>query len=282
MTAGATLPVPFVEAWIPEFVKSVEMFTSTVVAIEDRGADAAGAAPAEGVVWHEQPFSRDDAGRFWIGAPIPAAVRLMGDAAADESSGTALFRELMGQSLKAAAEVLNTGSHPGLKCLDNGGTDAPAESSASQVLWITASGTEPIPLWLHCDLGFAGLLAATPAVAPQGLVPTAAPVAGPAGGPEGLHGIDMPVIVVLGRATLRIAEVLKLAVGSVVELDTRVGEPVDICVQNVVVARGEVVSIRGNYGVRIVEVMRPRTRSVLQSAAPPPSAARATVSAGLH
>jgi len=98
--------------------------------------------------------------------------------------------------------------------------------------------------------------------------------------PDSLHGIDLPVVVVLGRATLRIAEVLKLTVGSIVELDRRVGEPVEVCIQGVVVARGEVVSIRGNYGVRIVEVLR-RNRLQVQAGNRPLRAPQAAV-AGIH
>ena len=147
-------------------------------------------------------------------------------------------------------------------------------------MWITASGSEPIPVWLHCDAAFAGLLE-PPAPAGQGLPSSMVSSPAAAGGPDGLHGIDLPVIVVLGRATLRISEVLKLTVGSVVELDTRVGDPVDICVQNVVVARGEVVSIRGNYGVRIVEVMRPRRPNIPPDVTAQASA-RAALGAGVH
>ena len=278
MSGGGNIPSSFVDAWIPDFVKSVEMFTGTVVTLETREAEPP-AAPSDDVLWHEQSFEHGETGRFWIGAPTPACVRLMGDAAENESAGTALFRELTAQSMKAAAEMLNTGSHPGFKCLDTPATDAPPASSLAQMMWITASGSEPIPVWLHCDAAFAGLLDPTPA-AGQDLPPGMA--SSPAvGGPDGLHGIDLPVIVVLGRATLRISEVLKLTVGSVVELDTRVGDPVDICVQNVVVARGEVVSIRGNYGVRIVEVLRPRRPNIPPDVGAQASA-RAALGGGVH
>jgi flagellar motor switch protein FliN/FliY len=269
ISAAGAVPAPFVEAWTAEFVKSVEMFTGTAVAIEPRAEDPNARVP-DGVLWHEQAFERHETGRFWIGTAAPDAVRLLGDAAQDATSGAALFRELVAQSLKAAAERLNSSSYPGLKGLDTVSSEPPPASSAGTSLQITGSG-EPIAVWLHCDSAFARLLESAETSAAQSAA--AAPPAQPASSaPDTLHGIDLPVVVVLGRATLRIAEVLKLTVGSIVELDTRVGEPVDVCIQGVVVARGEVVSIRGNYGVRIVEVLRrnrlqvhPPTRSLRPS-----------------
>jgi len=70
-----------------------------------------------------------------------------------------------------------------------------------------------------------------------------------------LARIEFPVTVVLGQARMRIRDVLKLTAGSLVELDRREGELAEIVVRGAVVARGEVVSIGGNYGLRIVEVM---------------------------
>jgi flagellar motor switch protein FliN/FliY len=53
---------------------------------------------------------------------------------------------------------------------------------------------------------------------------------------------------------LPIKDVLKLTTGSIVELDRTVSEPVDVIVNNCVIARGEVVVVEGNYGVRINQI----------------------------
>lgn len=68
---------------------------------------------------------------------------------------------------------------------------------------------------------------------------------------------DVPLLVQaeLGRTKLLVKEILKLGVGSVVELDKEAGEPVDILVNNKLIARGEVVEIDGNFGVRIQEIL---------------------------
>ena len=66
----------------------------------------------------------------------------------------------------------------------------------------------------------------------------------------------MNVTVELGRTELTVAEVLGLGPGSVVELDRLAGEPVDILVNDRLIARGEVVVVDENFGVRVVEVIR--------------------------
>jgi flagellar motor switch protein FliN/FliY len=71
-----------------------------------------------------------------------------------------------------------------------------------------------------------------------------------------LAGLQMHVSVELGRTDLTVAEVLGLGPGSVVELDRVAGEPVDILVNDRLIARGEVVVVDENFGVRVVEVVR--------------------------
>jgi flagellar motor switch protein FliN/FliY len=63
---------------------------------------------------------------------------------------------------------------------------------------------------------------------------------------------------------MRIQDLLKLGAGSLVELDRREGELAEIMVRQTLVARGEVVSIGGNYGLRIVEVVSREDRMALQ------------------
>jgi len=63
--------------------------------------------------------------------------------------------------------------------------------------------------------------------------------------------VALPVSVSFGRTSLQIREVLKLNTGSIVELDRLVTDPVDVIVNDCVIARGEVVVVDGNYGVRV-------------------------------
>ncbi|MBX9599722.1 MAG: flagellar motor switch protein FliN [Bryobacteraceae bacterium] len=75
-----------------------------------------------------------------------------------------------------------------------------------------------------------------------------------------LLDVELPVRVSFGRAQVPLKEVLKLTTGSIVELNRSVSEPVEIIVNNCVVARGEVVVVEGNFGVRIQEVVSRQDR----------------------
>ena len=69
---------------------------------------------------------------------------------------------------------------------------------------------------------------------------------------------DVPVNIsaVLGRANLSVAQLLKLSAGSVLELDRKVGEAIDIYVNNRLVARGEVVVVDERLGVTMTEIIK--------------------------
>jgi len=80
--------------------------------------------------------------------------------------------------------------------------------------------------------------------------------AGPNSTIDLLAGLQMNVAVELGRTEMTVADVLALGPGSVIELDRLAGEPVDILVNDRLIARGEVVVVDENFGVRVVEVVR--------------------------
>jgi flagellar motor switch protein FliN/FliY len=82
-----------------------------------------------------------------------------------------------------------------------------------------------------------------------------------------LMDLQLPVTVLLGRAVLPIRDVLKISLGSLIELDRQINDYVEVMVHGTVVARGEIVSVRGNYGVRIKEIISRQDRIALQDAA---------------
>jgi flagellar motor switch protein FliN/FliY len=84
-----------------------------------------------------------------------------------------------------------------------------------------------------------------------------------------LLDVALPVSVSFGKTSLQVREVLKLNTGSIVELDRLVADPVEVIVNNRVIARGEVVVVDGNYGVRINQLASrdERLRSGMSGAA---------------
>lgn len=75
-----------------------------------------------------------------------------------------------------------------------------------------------------------------------------------------LYDIPLQVTVELGRTRRTVKEILRLSPGSVVELDKLAGEPVDIYVNNIMIAKGEVVVIDENFGVRVTEIASKQDR----------------------
>jgi flagellar motor switch protein FliN/FliY len=117
------------------------------------------------------------------------------------------------------------------------------------------------------------------ALAPEAAVATAEPPATPEahgaefarldaqGAPAGQASLDLimdlslRLTAELGRAELMIRDVLQLGPGSIIELDKTVGEPVDLLVNERLIARGEVVVIDDSFGVRITEIVTPMERA---------------------
>jgi flagellar motor switch protein FliN/FliY len=77
---------------------------------------------------------------------------------------------------------------------------------------------------------------------------------------ELLLDIPLKVTVELGRTRMTLKRVLEMIPGSIIELDKLTGEPVDILVNGKLIARGEVVVIDENFGVRITEIVSPKER----------------------
>ena len=75
-----------------------------------------------------------------------------------------------------------------------------------------------------------------------------------------LLDVELPVCVSFGGAEMQLKDVLKLTTGSIVELNRTVAEPVELIVNNCVIARGEVVVIDGNFGVRVQHVVSRQDR----------------------
>lgn len=67
--------------------------------------------------------------------------------------------------------------------------------------------------------------------------------------------IPLQLTVELGSCKLSVAEILRLGTGSIVELDRSANQPVDLLVNDRPIARGEIVAIEENFGVRIIELL---------------------------
>ena len=73
---------------------------------------------------------------------------------------------------------------------------------------------------------------------------------------EAVYDIPVQVSAVLGRSSMQVSQLLKLGRGAVVELDRKVGEAIDIYVNDRLIARGEVVVVEDRLGVTMTEIIK--------------------------
>ncbi|WP_433298517.1 flagellar motor switch protein FliN [Actinoplanes sp. CA-030573] len=87
--------------------------------------------------------------------------------------------------------------------------------------------------------------------------PSTAAAAFARGGLDMLHDVEMEVSAELGRTRMSVRELLSLNPGAIVELDRAAGSPADLLVNGRLIARGEVVVVDENFGIRITEIVAP-------------------------
>jgi len=213
--------------------------------------------PAGVIRWWRQRLSYPEGARIWVGTSEEVSGslgnRVLKAAGVPEESGEearATYYEILQQATSAMAASLGARFGRELRTLDSEEVlgQAPPESLE---LRLALPGEKPFPLWVAFE-GFSEKAPAQAEDAPAALL--SAPSSG--GQPiDLLLDVELPVSVSFGRTQLPLKEVLKLTSGSIVELNRPVADPVEVIVNNCVIARGEVVVVEGNYGVRITEII---------------------------
>ncbi|CAL7961686.1 Flagellar motor switch protein FliN [Alphaproteobacteria bacterium] len=72
---------------------------------------------------------------------------------------------------------------------------------------------------------------------------------------QAVYDVPLQVSVVIGNTELRVSDILKFTSGTVIELDKKVGEPVDVYINGKVVAKGEIVLVNDKVGVTLTEMV---------------------------
>jgi flagellar motor switch protein FliN len=233
----------FLERWTGEFSRAVETHSKqspdiTHARVEEPEQWARSAAS---FVWWKQEM--DGAG-IWMGAEEGSWPALGG--ASEEQSYFELLKQA-GQNPGGTAGAGSTAQTP------------PAlETLELLEIRITLDGKTMPPLLAGIDRM---ATRREVAISKQPAAASASPML------SRLMDLQLPVTVLLGRAVLPIRDVLKISSGSLIELDRQIDDYVEVRVHGTVVARGEIVSIRGNYGVRIKEIISQQDRIALQDVA---------------
>jgi flagellar motor switch protein FliN/FliY len=251
------------DQWCEGFAQVLESMAGERPAVSWKPA---GPAPADaGLLWWEQPFQGGAELTAWAGAPSETwehvanrTLRAAGleEAEPDESRNTWL--EILNQSFGALARSAGSALNAEVTC-------APGRSSppgAAECEWISVSVEFPDASLPPLSVGFRPNLES---VLPDG--PPADVAASEAGEQEQaapaprrprtmdiLLDVDLPVSISFGKTQIPLKDVLKLTTGSIIELNRGVDDPVEVLVNHCLLARGEVVVVDGNYGVRIQEI----------------------------
>lgn len=228
-----------------------------------------GVAAEDGVLWWEQPFQPDAGLLAWVGAPRATweyAGTITLKAAGLETVETAEARntwfEILGQSLSAMGRSI--GSVLGNETTCGAGVERAPDAGISE--WasvsISLADAQLAPLLATFSPGLSAALCSPEVRQETGRQEDVAPAEDePRPAPHGksrtldlLLDLELPVSVSFGKAQLPLKDVMKLTTGSIVELNRGPSDQVEILVNQRLIARGEVVVVEGNYGVRIQEI----------------------------
>lgn len=263
------------DQWAESLSQVLESMTDQRPKVEWRagtGPLPAPAGAAEDLLWWEQPFRGGSEMVVWVGAPRAVwehagtvTLKAAGLESVAETEARNTWFEILAQSLGAMARSIGAVVGHEIGC--DAGVERPPEPHLAD--WAAVAMRLADAELPSCIIALTpGLLAALdpPEIAEEhGEVPgagNAERVAVPAGSRtmELLLDVDLPVSISFGKTQLPLRDVLKLMTGSIVELNRGVNDQVDVLVNHCLVARGEVVVVEGNYGVRIQEIASRRDR----------------------
>ena len=71
-----------------------------------------------------------------------------------------------------------------------------------------------------------------------------------------IHDVNVDIYAVLGRSTMLVSQLLKIGRGAIIELDQKTTDPIEIQVNNELVAKGEIVTVDDNLGITITEIVK--------------------------
>ena len=266
---GAKIRDQLGETWVASLAQVFESMAGVRPEIRWRPGDpaAADAGAGEETLWWEQPFPLGAGASAWVGAPAATweyagalTLKAAGLETVDAREARNTWIEMLGQSFSAVAR--EAGSLVGREIEAQPGVERPpgAEEREYSCLSLEFPGEAPATLWFVLADSLVDALYVRDNDPPPETEATPQPLTEPTPPQaasrtlELLLGIELPVSISFGRKRLPLREVLKLTTGSIVELDRDVDEPVEILVNQCLIARGEVVVVEGNYGVRIQEI----------------------------
>jgi flagellar motor switch protein FliN/FliY len=259
------------DRWAESLAQVVESMTDHRPSVQWHGGAGPRPADASGqpMLWWEQPFRGGPEMLVWIGVPRALwehagtlTLKAAGLENVVETEVRNTWLEILGQSLGQLAQAIGAVLGHEIGC-DGGVEREPDQSAewASLTVQFPDAELPPGVLVLAPSL-LAALTTTRPAADADAGLPglPAESITAPSRTMELLLDVELPVSISFGKTQLPLRDVLKLMTGSIVELNRGVNDQVDVLVNHCLVARGEVVVVEGNYGVRIQEIAGRRER----------------------
>lgn len=234
--------------------------------------------------WGDLVLEGVEGGAARVGAPrqtVEMMARVISpDAVSGEDASREMFLEVINQTASTTGDVISTRLGKRVNFAPAQPSEPPPEADYAIQIVLAFEGSD-YAMALAPNAALMDAVSARssgaslPAVAAP--APAAAPpsASGPESGPASAAGaaanldllmeVELPLCVTFGRTQLPLKDVLKLSSGSIVELNRLVNEPVEVLINNYIIARGEVVVVEGNYGIRVTEIVsrQERIRSIL-------------------
>jgi len=221
-------------------------------------------------LWWEQPFQIDLQAAMWVGAPQTAweyagalTLKAAGLETVETTEAKNTWFEILGQSLAVVARSIGSLLHREVNT-ENGGERAVdqilTEWASVTLTFATPDAPTGTPLLVALNPKLLALITAPPSEVEPAPPPAPRTAVAESVVPassrtmELLLDVDLPVTISFGKALLPMRDVLKLTTGSIVELNRGLNDPVEVLVNHCLIARGEVVVVEGNYGIRIQEI----------------------------
>ncbi|HMD70422.1 MAG TPA: flagellar motor switch protein FliN [Bryobacteraceae bacterium] len=265
------------DQWAETLAQVLESMTDQRPAVRWQAASGslAEVAPAEAgaepeILWWEQPLQVSPEAIVWVAAPRATwehagtlTLKAAGLETVEASEARNTWLEILGQSLSALARAVGGLMGREVTCDAGREHDPDTETREWAVVTMAFGETSLPPLLVAFSPKLQDLILTPPAPAADPPPRTARTDPGNEPAPTSvvrsrtmdlLLDVDLPVSISFGRTQLPMKDVLKLTTGSIVELNRGVNEPVEVLVNRCLIARGEVVVVDGNYGVRIQEI----------------------------
>ena len=248
----------FVETWTKQLARSMQVFSGGESTVAWSRVKTLPPAESEDVFWWKQALQGAVKFTMWIGAH-EASWNAIGRASedADADDAKAAYIEIVAQTQQATATALSSALPNHLECRKGQvGTGPRSEAVVYALIGVTISGEQLPALMLAVEKSILDVLGTA-----EDLTGIDAAGTGHSGLMlDQLLNLEMPISVALGRTQVPIRDLLKVVSGSVIELDQDVNDHADLIVHGTVVARGEIVSVKGNYGIRIKELISQKDR----------------------